>query len=214
MTSLPPHKTRLFDENIVPISRIQLNKRLKLLDEKDAADLLRIEGLLHWSQMKNDIDQQFVKSTLASIESIDNQFIKDIVIWRLEVRIILAALRIRQQGSKQAPAKKILGFDCWHYYISHYWNEPDFGLGKQCPWLVEANAFMLANQSLQLEKLLLKMVWEHYHRQNFGHYFNFEAVIIYVLRWDIVSRWYSNDKEVAVKRFNDLVDKGLQKVDL
>jgi len=213
MASLPPHKNSLFDENITPLSRIQLNKRLKLLDEKDAADLARIEGLLHWSHMKSEIDQQFVKTTLASIESIDNQFIKDIVLWRLDVRIILAALRIRQKGLKQPPDKKILGFDSWHFYISNYWNEADFGLGKQCPWLIEANDYLLANQSLKLEKLLYKVVWEHYHRQNFGHYFNFEAVIIYVLRWDIVFRWSSNNKELAVNRFNQLVTEGLEQLE-
>jgi hypothetical protein len=214
MASLPSHKLDLFEDKQVPLSRIQLNKRLALLDEKDAADLLNIEVLLHWSQIKSSIDQMFVDETQKTIASINNQFIKKIIIWRLELRIILAALRMRHQGQKQPPSKKIFGFNYWYFIISNYWHEPDFGLSKQLPWIPEANELLLANKSLQLEKLLFGVVWEHFQRQSFGHYFNFEAVIIYVLRWDIVSRWTSNNKEGAVNRFNDLVELELQGLDL
>lgn len=214
MASLPPHKKLLFDDNQVSLSRIQLNNRLTLLDDQDAADLLKIEGLLHWSHLKIDLDQTFVQQTIESIASIDNDFIKNIIIWRLELRIILATLRMRHQGQKTPPAKKIFGFDYWYFIITKYWDEPDLGLSKQLPWLAEANELLITNQSFELEKFLFSVVWEHYHRQNFGHYFNFEAVIIYVLRWDIISRWNRNNKELAVKRFNNLVDIGLQNIEL
>jgi len=119
MASLPPHKKRLFAEEQIPLSRIQLNKRLALLDEQDAADLLKIEGLLHWSHMKKDLDQAFVSETIESIASIDNTFIKNIIIWRLELRIILAALRMRHLGQKTPPVKKIFGFDYWYFIITN-----------------------------------------------------------------------------------------------
>ena len=214
MTSLPSHKNDLFDEKQLPLSRIQLNKRLALLEPQDTADLLKIEQLLHWSQIKNDIDQLFVNEIVASIKSINNQFIKNIIIWRLELRIILAALRMRHLGQKTAPAKKIFGFDYWYFIMTKNWHQPDLGLSKQLPWLSEANELLIANKTMKLERLLFSVVWEHYHRQSFGHYFNFEAVVIYVLRWDIVSRWSSNSKELAVERFNDLLDKELLNIEL
>jgi len=214
MASLPRHKNNLFDEEQVPVSRIQLNKRLSFLSQEDTADLLKIEELLHWSHMKKDIDPAFVTKTINSIASINNQFIKDIVIWRLELRIILAALRMRHQGLQKAPDNKILGFDYWQNAITHYWHHPDFGLSKRLPWLAEANALLTANKSLELQKLLFGVVWDHYHRQNFGHYFNFEAVIIYVLRWDIINQWSSCDQTAATQHFNSLVDAELQKLDL
>jgi len=214
MASLPRHKNNLFDEEQVPVSRIQLNKRLSLLSPEDTTDLLKIEELLHWSHMKKDIDQVFVTKTINSIASINNQFIKDIVIWRLEIRVILAALRLRYQGLAKAPDNKTLGFDYWQNAITQYWHQPDFGLTKRLPWLAEANALLTTNKSLDLQKLLFSVVWDHYHRQNFGHYFNFEAVIIYVLRWDIINQWSSCDKSVATQRFNSLVDVELQKLDL
>jgi hypothetical protein len=210
MVSLPSHKNLLFDQEQIPLSRIQLNKRLALLDKKDTNDLLKIERLLHWSHINNNIDQEFVNQTIESIDSLNNQFIKNIIIWRLELRIILAALRMRSQGQKNPPNKKISGFDYWYFIMSKYWHEADFGLGKQLPWLVEANSLLLAKKSYQLEKLLFGVVWDHYRQQSLGHYFDFEAVIIYVLRWDIIYRWTHNNNDLAVKRFNDLVDKELQ----
>ena len=132
----------------------------------------------------------------------------------LELRIILAALRMRNQGLKQAPDEKLFGFDSWHFYISNYWHEADFGLSQRLPWVAKVNELLLAGKSFQLEELLLSIVWEHYQRQSLGHYFDFEAVIIYVLRWDMISRWSGNDKTLALTRFNHLLDSGLQQIDL
>ncbi len=210
MSSLPVHKTVLFDEKQTPLSRIQLNKRLKLLDEKDAADLLKIEQLLHWSHIKRDLNPSFVNETIVSINAINNEFIKNIITWRLELRIILAALRMRHQGQKTAPDKGIFGFDYWYFIMTKYWHEPDLGLSKQLPWLPEVNALLTTNQSRDLEKYLFGVVWDHYRQLSLGHYFNFEAVIIYVLRWDIIYRWTRYNKEIAVQRFNDLIDTELQ----
>jgi hypothetical protein len=209
VTSLPAHKNKIFEEKQIPLSRLQLNKRLALLDAKDAEDLLKIERLLHWSHIKIDIEQAFVNETIESINSIDNDFIKNIIIWRLELRIILAALRMRHQGQKTPPTKKIFGFDYWYFIMTKYWHEPDFGLAKQLPWLPKVNELLVANKSLQLEKFLLGVVWDHYHQLSLGHYFNFEAVIIYVLRWDIIDRWTRYNKEIALQRFNDLINSEL-----
>lgn len=214
ISSLPVHKHDMFADDHVPLSRIKLNKQLSLLDFRDAADLEKIEQLLHWSQIKIDIDQSFVEKTIQSINSIDNTFIQHIIIWRLELRIILAALRMRHQGQSQPPKKNIFGFDYWYFIMNKYWHQPDLGLSKQIPWITLANELLINNKSLELEKLLFSVVWEHYRRQSFGHYFNFEAVIIYVLRWDIISRWTSNHGETALKRFDDLINKELQQLDV
>lgn len=42
-----------------------------------------------------------------------------------------------------------------------------------------------------------------------GHYFDFEAVIIYVLRWDINDRWAKNDEKKAIQQFEKLVEQAL-----
>jgi hypothetical protein len=44
-----------------------------------------------------------------------------------------------------------------------------------------------------------------------GHYFDFEAVVIYLMRWSLVDRWTRYKGEVAVERFRNLVDAGIAK---
>jgi hypothetical protein len=43
------------------------------------------------------------------------------------------------------------------------------------------------------------------------HYFDFEAVIIYLNRWSLVDRWARYNGEAAVERFRKLVDSGIEK---
>jgi hypothetical protein len=121
---------------------------------------------------------------------------------------------MRHQGQKKPPHKKIFGFSYWYFIITNYWYEPGFGLSKQLPWILEANELLLANKSLKLEKLLFSVVWEQYQRESLGHYFDFEAVVLYVLRWDLVSRWTSNNSDIALNRFNHLVDIEIKHLDL
>jgi hypothetical protein len=42
-----------------------------------------------------------------------------------------------------------------------------------------------------------------------GHWFDFEAVVIYVLRWDLIARWIGQDGAAALRRFDGLVENGL-----
>ena len=213
ITSLPQHKTDLFDEHQLPISRIQLNKRLSLLGEQHTIELAKIESLLHWSHIKQPFAPLFVEQALASIGSINNLFIKNIIIWRLKLRVILAALRMRHLGQKEPPGKKIFGFDYGYFMMHKHWHQPDLGLAKQLPWLEQANQLLIDQKNLDLEKLLFGVVWDHYHQQSFGHYFNFEAVIIYVLRWDLVFRWTNYNQAQALERFDKLLSKTLEDQD-
>lgn len=211
IASLPAHKKVLFDEKQVPLSRIQLDRRLAMLDDKDAALLLMIEQLLHWSHIAQEIDQEFLDVTLSEIDSCNNYIIKNLVIWRMDLRIILAALRLRHRGQTTPPAKAQFAFDKWFRIVHAHWQEPDMGLSSQFPWIAQVNRLLEMDESLQLEKYLLNLVWDHYRRLGQGHYFNFEAVVIYVLCWDIINRWTSYNREHALQRFNQLLQTELQK---
>ena len=107
-----------------------------------------------------------------------------------------------------------MGFGKWPAIIAKNWDLPDFGINPiQVPWLSSANKFIVQNQPMELEKLLLTMSWHYYADLSNHHTFDFEAVVIYVMRWDVINRWshYNRDyfKETALANFNQLVDKGL-----
>ncbi len=212
MASLPPHNRNLFNTKQTPISQIQLNKRLQWLEPQDADDLAKIEGLLHWSKLTECTDRHFIEKSNEILAGISNLFLINVIVWRLEVRTIISALRKQHQGIKVAPEKDLLGFGKWPFFIGKNWQQEDFAIGRQLPWIKKARQLIASNNSLELEKMLLEMVWLHYERQGNGHYFDFEAVIIYVLRWDVINRWSKYNKQQGKERFAAIMDSKLQGV--
>ncbi|MGR9052089.1 MAG: DUF2764 family protein [Gammaproteobacteria bacterium] len=209
LSSLPLHPINLFAAQQTPVSRIQLDKRLALLDEDDGRDLARIEALLHWSRIGDLDDATHVKQDLAELAEIKSPFLKDVVLWRLELRTLMSALRRRRAGETKPPGNGFHGFGVWPRIIEQHWQEKDFGLGQRLPWLAEANSLIEQDKTFELEKLLLNLVWRHYARVGSHHYFDYPAVVVYVLRWDVINRWSGYDKEIAQMRFDKLVGDSL-----
>ncbi|MFA5984038.1 MAG: DUF2764 family protein [Methylococcaceae bacterium] len=209
LSSLPVQPLQLFSASQTSISRLQLDQRLALLDVQDSEDLKRIEELLHWSQIKNATDEFIVKKSLEVVAAINNPFLKKILTWRLEFRTLLAALRMRQAGVKQPARHGFHGIGRWLEHIEQNWQKNDFGLGLQVPWIVPAEQLLSQNKTYELEKLLLATIWQYYARECNSHYFDFPAVVIYVLRWDISYRWTLYHTEKATQRFDELVNAGI-----
>lgn len=146
------------------------------------------------------------------VPGIAHPFVRDLVTWRLELRTLMAALRRRRRGDP-APVDDRWGFGRWLGQIRRNWGESGFRLEGAFPWLPEANRLMDAGDAVGLERLLLVTNWNHLERISDGHHFDFEAVVIYVMRWDLVARWTSYEGEQAARRFDALVAAGMKGVD-
>ena len=107
------------------------------------------------------------------------------------------------------PASVFHGFGKWPALLKKHWQEKDFGIGHLLPWVIDANTLIEQNDTLELEKYMLDLVWRHYARMGRDHYFDFAAVVIYVLRWDVINRWCNYNRELASARFEELVNAGL-----
>jgi hypothetical protein len=208
--SLPALPANLFSERQTPISRLQLDRRLALLEPEDARLLAAVEGVLHWDRLPLALsDQQVVADFRATLAALPPGLVREVVTWRLEERTLLAALRRRHLGSP-APAKgEDWGCGRWLERIQRTWQEPVFGLERLFPWLAEAARLLAEGDTPGLERLLLGHTWERLGRLGAGHHFDFAAVLIYVLKWDILRRWSSYNGEAALRRFRDLSDAGL-----
>ncbi len=210
MSSLPPHNLNLFKTRHPPISKIQLERRLQWLEPQDAEDLEKIQGLLYWANLNDETDAEFIQNTEKMLATIKNSFLRDVISWRLELRTIILALRKRHLAKEKASYETGLGFGKWPFYIEKNWQQPDFGLSRQIPWINQANELIENHDSFVLEKMLLEMVWQHYEQFGNGHYFDFEAVIIYVLRWDVINRWNKYNSQQALERFSSILQSNLQ----
>jgi len=209
MASLPVHQADLFATSQTPLSRIRLDEHLKQLDAKDAIDLAHIEELLQWSKIADADDGLMVEKSKQIIAKIEDRFLRDLIVWRLELRTLVVALRKRHVGFVPDAHNPFIGIGQWPGHIQMNWQKPDFGLGSRLPWLAQANQLLATNQTLALEKLQLSIVWQHYARVSGQHYFDFPAVVIYVLRWGITHRWTLYHAETAVGRFDSLVEKAV-----
>lgn len=214
LSSLPVQPAELFSSRLPVISRIQLDKRLALLDAEDAADLARIEGLLHWSKMAAGDDAAIISAGERELALVRSAFLRDIVSWRLELRTLLTALRRRHAGERITPADPFYGFGGHLRFIHRYWQKPDFGLGNSLPWIKQAQQLIAEDNPLALDKLMLELNWKHCARLSLGHTFDFPAVVLYVLRWYLINRWVSYDKDRALLRFNELINAEMADVSL
>lgn len=214
ISSLPLQPNNLFSSKLPAISRIQLDNRLTLLDAEDAEDLARIERLLHWSKMHESDDATIVNTGFAELAKVRSNFLRDLVMWRLELRTILTALRRRHTGESLSANQPFYGFGDQVSYIVRNWQKPDFGLGMTMPWIKQAQQLLTENRTMALDKLMLEINWQNYARLSLGHYFDFPAVVLYVLRWDLINRWISYDQDRALLRFNELVCAAMADVSL
>jgi hypothetical protein len=81
------------------------------------------------------------------------------------------------------------------------------------PWRPEASRLPGRGATVDLERLLLGAVWSRLEHLSDGHYLDFEAVVIYVLRWDMIARWTTYDGEEAARRFDELVEQAMAGVE-
>ncbi len=205
LTSLP-HIDSLFNSRITPISRFQLDRRLSMLPQADKDALISIENLLHWDHLDNDVEEErLIRLAEKCRQQIPGQDLRNLVDWRLDMRTVVAALRRRHQGDT-APAKPKWSYGSRYEYIRNHWNSPTLGLTGAFPWIPTVNECLRTHDHVTLEKTLLEAVWNHLNQLSTKHRFDFEAVVIYVLRWNLVSRWTSYDADKAESRFRQLVD--------
>lgn len=209
LASLPAHGP-LFGAKQTPLSRLRLGMRLDWLEPADAEDLRRLAAILDWHQQRFEIDDEaVVRRVRQDLSLIGNGFARELVIWRLELRTLVAALRRRRAGDGPPSGRRAWGFGRWVPHIARYWGEPHFRLERVYPWLPEAKRLLDEGDPLGLERLLLGAVWTHLERVGAEHYFDFEAVVVYVMRWDLVARWTRYDADAAMVRFDALLETAL-----
>ncbi len=202
VTSLPSSE-RLFVAKQPPLSRLRLNKRLSTLSREDAQTLTLVERLLSWSEydMADDIGTVIAR-TKTALRDIGQPTLRTIIEERMELRTAVAALRMRNRGDT-APTGN-WGYGRWTQHIAGNWTDPTFRLDASMPWLRQTQALMDRKDPLELERHLLEVTFRQLQRHAARHQFDFEAVVIYVLKWNIFDRWAQSNSEAAARRFADL----------
>lgn len=205
-----PQPTSLFGSKQTPLSRLKLDRRLRVLTPEDAENLALIENALQWYRLPIELsEEQAIDRGRLAMSKIENETLRLILRDRLELRTCMAALRRRHRGESAPSAETRWGYGRWVRHIAANWTEQGFGLDGVFPWIREADRLLKSNDTMGLERLILGQVWTNLSRRRGEHYFDFEAVVIYVLRWNVVYRWTVHDSDAAAERFEGLVQDGL-----
>lgn len=206
MASLPA-LPRIDEAKSLPINEIRLRQRLTMLTKEDAVLVWETSRFLRWQRKPiQQSDEEIVMLANRILKKLaSHRTIAELVVLRMDVRTIVAALRRRHQKKPRPVKGEIWGVSEWTRAIEQNWDDPDFKLGYVFPWIPKARIHLEKGETVKLEKHLMSIVWNRAERLAFGNPFGFDALIAYLFKWDILQRWLSYDASAAKDRFKSLV---------
>lgn len=202
-----PHLPHFERAEWLPISRLKLEQRLKMLAPEDAEELARAETLAAWQMTlaKPRTDAAMVARYREAMETTRQPALRDYLEYRLGLQTLVAALRRRKAGLPAPARGELWGVGPWVETILAHWHEPDFHLAVIHRWLPEARQHLDDRNALALERLLMDVVWQKLSRIAESDPFGFEAVFAFVFKWDILRAWLARDPAAAKTRFQELI---------
>jgi len=195
----------------MPINRQRLEQRLRNLDPSHAGQLSEASRLVEWRQQPaGRTDTEAVELYRRVTSRLTHPVLRAFVEFRMDQRTVMAGLRRRQAGDPAPPAGETWGIPPRADWVRRHWEAPDFNLGGHYPWINEARRLLEARSALELERLLMNVVWQRLGRVADTRPFGFESVFAFSFKWDILNRWLSYQAEAAVERFRELVTEGMR----
>jgi hypothetical protein len=203
-----PHLPYFANAERLPLSRLRLEQRLRMLDENETRQIYLAERLVGWrpsSTAKFGSGAKAVERINRSLQDISDPVLREFVEYRLDMQTLIAALRIRQ-SQRSAPNAETWGMGGYVRRIEANWDVPDFHLSHVYPWLLEADRLIVAADAVALDRLLMDVVWRHLSRLADANPFGFEPIVAYVFQWDILQAWLLRDADAAKHHFKKLID--------
>jgi Protein of unknown function (DUF2764) len=202
LPSLPPR----FDVDRLPITLERLQARLRMLEPEDAQTISRMLDILAWShQFGEATDTAVVKRYGELMQEVTNPLVREVFAVGMDVRMIMAALRRRRHGL----GPPTVGFGQWFEHIRRHFNQPDFRLGHVFPWILPFAHMLEQGNVLTLYRRVLGEIWFYLKKRAEDYDFSFEAVVLYIARWDIIRHWQQLQAERGRAVFEALVTEAL-----
>jgi len=186
------------------ISIVQLQKRMNMLEHDDYIWLTRFRRLFYWRDLRLDADEEtLVRQGNRFIDQTRYDDIREWLLWRMDVRTIIAALR-RKHAGESVPVKNTWGYGRFVHHIQAHWTSPCFGLEHRFTFLPDINNHLTAGDSYLLEKTLLSAIWKYCNTCSPLRAYSFSAIILYLMKWSLIDQWTQYDSTAALEHFNEL----------
>jgi hypothetical protein len=201
LPGLPLH----FDVERPPIGQHRLNERLQMLEADDAAVVDQWTNFVHWDrQVLDRTDEDVARSYQRLISEISNSFLLELIRRRMDTRTIIAAVRRRRAG---LPAPTGLGQ--WVERIQRDYSHPQFQLQTVYPWIGRFDQLLGEGQALEAQRIVFEFNYRELEELAPTDMFSFEALLIYLARWEIIDRWTSLDQAAGKARFETMITETL-----
>ena len=201
LPNLPSH----FDVERTPITRPRLAERLQMLHPRDAAVIEQVAAFLAWDRQPLDrTDQEVIATYDKLMVQISNPVLRELVETRMDTRTISSGLRRRRAGLPPPP-----GVGKWVAHIRRHYNHPEFNLQGRYPWIGRMDRLTEQGDAMAAQRLLFDVNYRQWSRIAERYTFSFEAVILYLARWEIIDRWTSRDADTGRQRFEQLITETL-----
>lgn len=206
ITSLP-HLPPLEQAKILPISWLQLQKRVSMLEEEDILLVEQIQKLFAWyyhpSSTRNHKILQLYKELIQ--KTTHHPQIQQIITNILNQRTIVAAFRMKYANMHFTQSEEAWGIQKEKETIERYWDQDDFKLGYKYPWVNEVNKLFTQNDPYGLTKLLMGLIYQQAEELKEADPFTLEAFIAYLIQWANLQKWLSYEAKKATQRFDNLI---------
>jgi len=205
VSSLPPLPTRL-EAGRLPITAERLQSRLRLLEPEDAREMQGMFDVLRWTrQFEESHDAAVVKRYDELMGHVTNRVVREVLTDQMDARMITTALRRRRRGMGPPP----LGIGQWSDQIRHRFTQPDFGLGHVDPLYSQLAPLFEQGDVLAVHRGLMQGHWRYLKQRADNYYFSFEAVVLYVARWNMLRDWQELRADRGRPVFDKLVEEAL-----
>jgi hypothetical protein len=199
--SLPALPRHFEQAERVPISTLKLSERLKMLEPEDAKVVEELSDFLAWERQSLErTDQDVLRRYDQFKETLQNGFAWELIQHVIAVRSIIAGLRCRRLQLDPP-----VGHTSIQAQIARNWVHPDFRLGMRFPWIDEVEAMLRGDTPFDVEYKKLEIGWQYAKRLSERFHFTFEAVLLYLIRLDIVDRWTRRNADTGQEKFEQLV---------
>jgi hypothetical protein len=210
VTSLPQLPTR-FDTGRLPISWPTLRDRLRML-EPDDSEVTRQVGLYFlWDRQPLDrTDDEVIDRYQHLLRTSTNDLVRHLVRSRTEIRLIISC--IRRRSANLGPPKwldRVADRDSPLGHMRNHWLDPNFNLGVHYRWVEAFRKHLDTGDILEAQRVVFNERWNDWTRIAEKQTFSFEAIIAYLVRWEIIDRWASQNAKVGKARFNKLIEETL-----
>lgn len=189
----------------VPITRQELESRLRMLTPQHHQQLDAAWSLLRWQkQPRERKTADLVEQYSETMQIVTDPALRELIEFWMGQRTVVVALRMRRLGESPSPDQP-WGVEPWARRIAAHWDDSDLGVGMTYPWVTEAAERLEASDAIGVERLVMNVLWKKLTEIEGRTPFGFERVIAFVFKWEFVKRWLSYDAAAAKERFQELI---------